>query len=77
MIYFISYSKQEISLAMGSMRIMLVLGLCLVTLQMNLFNLELLNNKNGAVCLDGSPPAIYTYEPDDPEKAPNKLLIYF
>lgn len=47
------------------------------TLQINFFGLEMLTNKNGAVCLDGSTPAIYTFEPDDISKAPNKLLIYF
>lgn len=59
------------------LKVVCLLLLCLGTLQFNLFNLEKLNNKTGAVCLDGSAPAIYTYEPDDPSKAPNKLLIYF
>jgi hypothetical protein len=60
-----------------ALKIIWLLTLCLGTLQFNLFNLEMLNNKTGATCLDGSSPAIYTYEPDEPEKAPNKLLIYF
>ena len=33
------------------------------------------SNKTGALCLDGSPGGLYTYEPEDTSKTPNKLLI--
>jgi len=42
-----------------------------------MFELVQLTNKNGAMCLDGSSAAIYTYEPDDISKAPNKLILMF
>lgn len=29
-----------------------------------LFNLQYLSQKNGASCLDGSPPGLFTYIPD-------------
>lgn len=41
------------------------------------FSLVRLPTKNGAMCLDGSPGAIYIYEPEDISKAPNKILIMF
>lgn len=58
-------------------KLLLILAMSIATLQINFFSLEMLTNKNGAVCLDGSTPAIYTYEPEDLTKAPNKLLVYF
>lgn len=51
--------------------------LFVAALAFNMFELVELSTKNGAVCLDGSPSALYLYEPDDPSKAPNKILIMF
>jgi len=42
----------------------------------NMFNLVTLNKKNGASCMDGSPAAIYLYEPEQ-DLAANKILIMF
>ena len=39
----------------------LVFGLIVLTQQLSLFGLEKLSNKTGALCLDGSQAAIYTY----------------
>ncbi len=57
-------------------RLFLIILMTGLTLQFNFFDIETLNNKTGAVCLDGSPAAIYTYQPDA-TKPPNKLLIFF
>ncbi len=62
------------------MKIFLLVLVCLVglTFSINLFNIRYMPTKNGASCMDGSPFAIYTFEPDpldcDPE---NKLLVMF
>jgi len=45
----------------GSTTLLVLLALVVLTLQVNFFGIETLNNKTGAVCLDGSPAAIYTY----------------
>lgn len=42
----------------------------------NLFNKVELNKTNGAMCMDGSNFAIYTFVPDE-DKPANKLLIFF
>ena len=44
-----------------------------------MFNLHNLTKQSGAMCLDGSPYAVYTYEPDptDFKVIANKLLIFF
>jgi hypothetical protein len=52
--------------------------LCLLissTLTFSLFNKISLSNKTGAVCLDGSQPAFYLWQPDSLDT--NKTLIYF
>ncbi len=58
---------------------LLFLAFCALTLQINMFNKMELTTKNGAMCLDGSPFAIYTYQPDplDFDVIANKLLIFF
>jgi hypothetical protein len=45
----------------------------------NFFNKVELTTKNGAMCMDGSPYAIYIYEPDpkDFKVIANKLLIFW
>jgi len=45
----------------------------------NMFNMVTLTTKNGAMCLDGSPYAIYTYIPDSSEgnAVENKVLIFW
>ncbi len=57
--------------------ITVIATLAWLTTSINFFTLSRLSTKNGAVCLDGSPAAIYTYEPDNVVKAPNKILIMF
>ena len=44
-----------------------------------MFDMRNLTKQNGAMCLDGSPYAIYVYEPDpqDFKVVANKLLIFF
>jgi len=59
-----------------------LITLALVVLAVNsidMFNMVELTTKNGAMCLDGSPYAIYTYLPDplDFDFIPNKLLIFW
>jgi len=48
------------------MKISVFVLACLVcmTLSINLFNIHYMPTKNGASCMDGSPFAIYTFEPD-------------
>jgi len=59
------------------MKTLLVLLACLIAANtVNFFNKFSLPTKNGAMCLDGTPAAIYLFEPDI-EKAPNKVLIMF
>jgi hypothetical protein len=55
----------------------LLVGLLAVASSFNFFSLNYLPTKNGAMCLDGSPAALYIYEPDDISKAANKILIMF
>jgi hypothetical protein len=57
--------------------VLIVSSFLVLTLQFNFFNRIELTKKNGAMCLDGSPMAIYTYLPDDSQPVPNKLLIVF
>jgi hypothetical protein len=56
-----------------------VLLLCVVLIGQSIafFTKNELPTKNGAKCLDGSPAAIYVFEPDSPEKFPNNLLVMF
>lgn len=53
----------------------LILGVASITM----FNQVELTKKNGAMCLDGSPYAIYTYVPDpiDFDVIANKVLIFW
>jgi len=56
----------------------LILLLISLASSINMFNMVTLTNKNGASCMDGSPFAIYTYEPDPNDYDPkNKVLIMF
>ncbi len=50
--------------------------LIIVGSSMNLFSQVPLTKKNGAMCMDGSEAAIYTYTPDDVTPV-NKLMIFF
>ncbi len=54
---------------------LLALILCIAN-AISLFNLQVLNKTNGAMCMDGSPYGIYTFIPDD-ETPKNKLMIFF
>ena len=57
--------------------ILIFVTLLTTILTFSFFDKVNLNPKSGALCLDGSPGAFYKYEPDNPQTAPNKLLIMF
>jgi hypothetical protein len=62
------------------MKLLIFLALTFFTVKsINLYNKMELTTKNGAMCMDGSPYAIYTYLPDpiDFDVIPNKLLIFW
>ena len=48
-------------------------------LGITMFNKRELTKQNGAMCMDGSPYAVYVYEPDpqDFKVIANKVLIFF
>jgi len=64
---------------MNSLKIMVCFFVLFGTISsMNLFDLQMLNRTNGAMCMDGSAPGIYMYQPDPNDTTPvNKLMIYF
>jgi hypothetical protein len=61
------------------LKVVLWAACCWAGVAITMFNMHTLPKQNGAMCLDGSPYAVYVYQPDptDFKVIANKLLVYF